>query len=483
MNLNALKTKLNHVEKAISEIQLSRYTCRRDEEGNLIIDFAQGKSIKLPLLKLRPYQLEVQWKLFKEKVRRFFLVRPRRAGKEVEAWNMIIQGAIEDPGLYLMIYPTNVRARLVLWDGAITMPNGTSMRFLDMIPKELIRSKNETEMSIELINNSVIKCLGSTDANSLRGPNPRGAAICEYAWCDPEVRRVIMPAIKQNGGWLLLQSTYYGRNHAYKLMERVKDNDRWYCREDSVESLRDENGNRYITDAMIQEDREDGMSEAMIRQEYYSSIELDESTLYFAREVTLIEKTNRIIKGLSFPGRKAWACMDLGISDSTTVSIVQMDDNKKPVVVGYFESHNQPYNFYFREADKFCIQNGLILKGFIAPHDGANRDKGTGKDIRDYAAEAGYHCDVVSRPQNHLEAIQLIRLGLDKTRFNAENTERLIECLSNYSKIYDEKLGVYRDMPAHNWASHGVKSFQTMCLGIEKGLFNEENHEIVYYSN
>ena len=71
---------------------------------------------------------------------------------------MIIQGAIETPGTYMMVYPNNVRGRAVLWDGNIIMPclTGKAVMFLDMIPSRLKQSTNNAEMKIKLVNGSVI---------------------------------------------------------------------------------------------------------------------------------------------------------------------------------------------------------------------------------------------------------------------------------------------------------------------------------------
>lgn len=483
MSLHLARSKTRQLQKLVDQLQLSQYKCSRDKDWNLIVTFQDSKQIKLPVFALRPYQIDVQANLFSKKKKRFFLVRPRRSGKEVESWTMLYEAAIETPGIYMMIYPTNVRARKILWDGAITMKDGSSKKFLDMIPPQFLRKDpDNTRMQIDLINGSVIHVLGSNDANSLRGPNPRGVVMSEYAWCDPEARRVLMPILKENGGWLILQTTWFGRNHAYKLMELVAANERWYCRVDSVETLLDENGQRYITDEMIQEDRDDGMSEPMIQQEYYSSVQLDESLIYFAVEMTAIRTQKRIAKNLLMPGKAAYLAMDIGMSDDCANCIVQLDENNWPVVVHYFWGNNKKYDHYFRIWEKWCIQHGIVPRKIFAPHDGAQRDKGTEKDITDYAEEAGYECEIVQRPKSHVNAIQLIRKWLNKTRFSDEDTARLIECLENYSKQYDEENDVYLDSPEHNWSSHGVKSLQTMFIALENDQVIEARPPIVYYN-
>jgi hypothetical protein len=70
---------------------------------------------------------------------------------------------------------------------------------------------------------------------------------------------------------------------------------------------------------------------------------------------------------------------------------------------------------------------------------------------------------------------------LYRTRFNETETKRLIDCLSNYSKDFDVKKGIYKDEPLHNWASHGVDSYQTMTLAIDANMIADRPHDAVIY--
>jgi len=74
-----------------------------------------------------------------------------------------------------------------------------------------------------------------------------------------------------------------------------------------------------------------------------------------------------------------------------------------------------------------------------------------------------------------------MRRMLYRTQFNKENTERLIDCLANYSKIFDEKNNIYKDHPLHDWTSHAVDAYQTMTLAIEHQFINEQT-KIIYYN-
>lgn len=488
MNLVQYETKIKKMSMLIKDFQSDKYSCSRDENGNLKISFEDGTEISLPVIPLRTYQIELQKKLYIDKIRRHLLVRPRRAGKEVESWNMIIQGAIEEPGLYLMIYPTNVRAKGVLWDGAIVMPDGSSLKFLDMIPKRLISRINQQEMKIYFKSGAVIWVLGSDiDPDKLRGTNARGIVRSEAAFGDPRVMYILLPVLVQNGGWLINQSTFNGTNHFYKLYNTIKENKDWYVCVDSIESLVDENGIRYITDEMVDQDRQAGMPEYLIKQEYYSEVQLNEESMFFSREISHIYENGKIQSGLFLYGENVYTFWDLGAGDATSVIYVQFDDKRNPVIIGHIEEVNRNIDYFVDQARSFCARHGLTVHTNFMPHDGINRHQTSGgdsyvpKSCADIARELGQVVVLVKRPKAKIDGINLMRKMLYRTTFNEENTHRLIECLSNYGKEFDQKHGVYKDSPFPKWATNSVDSYQTMTLAIESQMVQNNTFDVIYY--
>lgn len=486
MQLAPFRKEINDLKIKLIQGIKNKFVWERDKAGNLIIHFGKSERITLPLLTLRPYQQVIQNKLFLEHYKRFFLVRPRRSGKEIESWNLLIQGALTQPGLYLMIYPTNVRARLVLWEGAVLLNDqheGRSLRFLNMIPKRCIQHINQQDMTIQLINGSVIRVLGSDiDPDKLRGVNVLGAVFSEYAFSDPRVLHILMPVFRQNKGWFILQTTFNGMNHAYRYWQSIKTNPAWIWRVDSVESLIDEAGNRYITDAMIDEDRKAGMPEFLIQQEYYSVITVQHERLYFSKEMLNLDENKKIIPELILPNVPVYAFYDLGVNDSTAVILAQFDHLNNPVIIHFIEANNHPIQYYINAAHHFCTQHHLRLHSHFLPHDGKNRDKATTKSTQNILQELGEAAYCVAKPQRKIDAINLMRRMLYRTKFNKENTIRLIDCLSNYSKVFDEKNNIYKDHPLHDWTSHAVDAFQTLTLAIEHQMVYEPAAEIVYYT-
>jgi len=482
--LKEIRAKADAIVESMNLLNASSFELKRDDDANLIITFQDGNVVQLPYIPFRPYQTEAAVKLFKEGIKRILLERPRRSGKEVESWSFIVQGAVESPGLYMMVYPTNVRARAVLWEGAILMPDGESIKFLKMIPKRLIKRINNQDMTINLVNGSKIWIVGSDiDPDKLRGTNPRGIVYAEFAFQDPRVFYVMLPVLRQNGGWLLGQSTFDGMNHFYQLIEHNKNDPLWYCRVDSITNLIDENGNRYITDEMIEEDRRAGMPEYLIQQEYYGVVQVNQETKYFAHAIKTIYDENRLITNLLIPGCNVYSAFDIGINDCTAITLFQVkrvNSYLKPSIIGYIESNNKDLTYYVMEIRRFCNKYNLSFKDHFLPHDGQKRDWNTGKNSIDFMRDMGESAFIVPRPTSKENAIESMRQMLYLCDFNKENTQRLIDCLSNYTKEFDDKMGTYKNKPLHNWASHGVESFQTMTLALDADMIIEQAYDVFY---
>lgn len=484
--LKQIRSKVDDLAETLESIKKSDFNKWRQGE-NLFIDFNDDNVIQIPMVPFRLYQADMIRDLYVNGIKRILLSRPRRSGKEFESWNAIIQGAIESPGLYLMVYPTNVRARGVLWEGNILLKDKTSLTFIDMIPKKLIASLNNQEMRLKLINGSVIWVLGSDiDPDKLRGTNPRGIVFSEFAYQDPRVFHIMLPALRQNDGWLIGQSTFDGMNHFYQLMHKNLNNPLWYCRIDSIKNLVDEKGDRYITDAMIEEDRSSGMPEYLIQQEYYGVVEINQETKYFAHAINFLMKNDRFVNDLAIPDKNVYTFWDLGVNDKTAIVLAQFVRRNEvfhPFIIGYIENNNREFKFYIDAIRQFANRKGLIIHSHFAPHDGAERDYYNGlKDIRAHGQELGENFQVVRRPPTMQFGIEVSRQALHLCYFDQSESQRLIDCVSNYSKEFDERAGIYKDRPVHDWSSHGVKAFQTMALALHDKMISDRVYETVYYT-
>jgi hypothetical protein len=56
------------------------------------------------------------------------------------------------------------------------------------------------------------------------------------------------------------------------------------------------------------------------------------------------------------------------------------------------------------------------------------------------------------------------RRMLAKMEFDEAGCSVGVKCLKNYRKDWDEDLGVWKDKPRHDWASHGADSLGGLAL-------------------
>jgi hypothetical protein len=198
-------------------------------------------------------------------VKRAVCVWHRRSGKDKTFINIMMTKMAQRKGTYYYFLPTYNQGKKIIWDG---MDKG-GFKFLDHIPESLIVRKNETDMKIELVTGSIFQVVGTDNIDSIMGTNPVGCVFSEYSLQDPKAWEFIRPILLENDGWAIFNFTPRGLNHAKELYEMARVNPDWFCELLTVNDTKEENGNRYITDEMIESERRTGMSETLIQQEYY----------------------------------------------------------------------------------------------------------------------------------------------------------------------------------------------------------------------
>ena len=196
----------------------------------------ENREYTFPILPLRTYQQKLRNYILNEDGKQAIIIRPRRAGKETESWSIVIEAAIRTPGLYIMMYPTKVQGKLVLWSGNIILKNGYSLPFIKFIPPELIaRGPLHDELKIYLKNGSIIWITGCDDnPNRVRGSNARGIVYCEFDFQSPRAYIILRPVFHKNKGWQILQSTLSGYGYMLNLYEKVKESRDWFTAYDTV---------------------------------------------------------------------------------------------------------------------------------------------------------------------------------------------------------------------------------------------------------
>lgn len=171
------------------------------------------------------------------------------------------------PGNYWHLYPLHAHARRALWLG---VDPRTGVRYIDLhFPLDEREYVNESEMFIRMKNGATWQLLGSDHYDRLVGAGTLGIVVSEWALCDPRFWEYARPIVRENGGWIIFITTFRGRNHAFRMFEQLRDNPEWDCDLLTVRDTKREDGSPVISEADVAKDRAEGMSEALIQQEYY----------------------------------------------------------------------------------------------------------------------------------------------------------------------------------------------------------------------
>lgn len=133
----------------------------------------------------------------------------RRAGKSTISAIKMLHFATENSNKQVWyLAPTYKQAKQIMW---------TMLR--DLIPKPAIRTKNEVELKIELINNSTIYLKGTEDPDTLRGTRIDLAIFDEVAFMNrwEDIWKVMRPTLVDSKAEVWFISTPNGFNHFYDL--------------------------------------------------------------------------------------------------------------------------------------------------------------------------------------------------------------------------------------------------------------------------
>ena len=413
----------------------------------------------------RPHQLGL-FKAYDAGTKRFCVVWHRRAGKDSTVLNLSAKAMLERVGTYWHLFPYQTQARKAIWNGI----DSQGRKILDQVfPQEIRKRTSSQEMLIELVNGSTWQLAGSDNYDSLVGSNPVGVVFSEWSLCDPNAWAYIRPILAENDGWASFIYTPRGKNHGWSLYNMARKSDDWYCENLTVNDTKREDGSPVITHQIIDQERAEGMEEALIQQEFYGSFESQIAGAYYADQISAAKDQGRIGRlpiEPSLPVHTAW---DLGIADAMSIWLFQ-SVGKEIRLVHYYEATGKGMEHYIQYLNQWANTNGVGLGTHLAPHDIEVRELTSGRSRKDVARQMGIAFRTVQRPRVKAEGIQAVRRMFPRFWIDDERAEQGYNCVASYRREWDEKAGRFRDNPVHDWASHGADALQTLALGWRESL-------------
>ncbi len=375
----------------------------------------------------------------------------RRSGKDSLALNKIAHEMTQRIGVYWHMLPTTRQARKVIWENIDLY----GRRMIDQaFPPELRKRTNNTDMVIEMLNGSIFQLCGSDNYDSLVGSNPVGCVYSEYSIAKPAAWDYLRPILRENGGWALFIYTPRGPNHGKKLYEMAVKNPKWWCRLLTV------NDTNRLTEEDIQAERDSGMPEAMIRQEYYCDFNALSHGIILAEQMERARAEQRMSPEVTLdPRQNLHVIMDIGRTDATAAWFMQATEMGF-TAVDYQEETGLDAELFIARVLKPL---GYKIHTIYLPHDARaktfqSRHSVMEQFIREQQAGLCKRIQIVpiSSVQDKINAARWLA---ERTWFNSETCQDGIHALESWHFKYDEEKKVLLQRPEHDWASHPGDAF------------------------
>lgn len=206
-----------------------------------------------------------QMRILRSSKRFVAVVAGRRFGKTHLAALKLYIKAVNDPGsTSWYLAPTFAMAKDVMWP-----------KLKHIINPGYILSQDQTELTMRLINGSVIGCRSADNPDRLRGPGLNMVVFDEAAFMTKGVWDVVRPALADKGGEAFFISTPSGYNWFYDLVTEAQNNPYW----DVFEYTTEEGGNVPLDEIEVARAT---MDKRMFRQEFLASFESLAGRVYYA---------------------------------------------------------------------------------------------------------------------------------------------------------------------------------------------------------
>lgn len=413
----------------------------------------------------RAYQMDA-WAAIEENVRRMVLLWHRRAGKDSVCLNGCITKMLKRRGLYWHVFPTYQQGRKIMWNGMTK----DGKRFMHYFPGfadikgtgSLVKRKLEDEMLIELKNGSIYQIVGTDKIDNLVGSNPVGVIMSEFSLQNPAAWDLLRPILAENEGWAWFPYTPRGRNHGHDLFrfaeKQMREGAGWFAQMLTVDDT------HAVSEAAIQEDREAGMPEELVKQEYWCSFDAPLVGAYYSENITLAQEQQRLTRlpwMSQFPVNTAW---DIGVTDATAIWFYQ-NIGEYINLIDYYEGTGKGIEHYAKKLESLPYAYGEHW----GPHDLMKTEFGTGKKIIEIAQTLNLRFRVA--PKLTLEeGITAARALFPRCRFDEVQCNRGIEALKQYRKEWDDERKCFADNPLRDWTTHGADAFRYLAVGLRGRL-------------
>ncbi len=189
---------------------------------------------------------------------------------------------------------------------------------------------------------------------------------------------------------------------------------------------------------------------------------------YYADQMAKAEADGRIGHYPYVPSYPVHTISDIGMDDANSVWLFQILPERVRLI-GYFEVIGAGMDGMIKELQGRQDECGYDYGTHYMPHDIRVREwtRGGLTRIEIMLAEVKrLGLGAVQKVERAFvdDRIQGTRRMLARMEFDEAGASQGLKCLKAYRKEWDEDLGVWKDRPRHDWASHGADSIGGLAL-------------------
>lgn len=380
----------------------------------------------------------------------------RRGGKDNTMLNQTAKMGLRRVGTYWHMLPSIRQGRKVVWDGI----DRWGRRIIDQaFPPAIRESTNNTEMKIHLRNGSIIQVVGSDSYDSLVGSNPIHVTFSEWSLTKPSAWSFIRPILRENEGTAAFIYTPRGKNHGHSLYQMASKNPNWFC---SLQTIED---TRALSLADIQAERDEGMPEELIQQEYYCDFNVANAGSFYGALLSVMEDLGLICE-FPFATDKVYTHWDIGFTDSTAIWFWRFRPDGGVDIIDCYEAHGLPVNHYV----EVLASKPYEYAGHFLPHDGNDsRFKfATGLTIKEQLRAVLPNIHIVPKlsKEDGIQAVRVLLAPSNRTRIHKKNCKEGLAAIDHYQREYDEDTRTYSKDAVHDWSSHYADSLRYLAVSV-----------------
>lgn len=185
---------------------------------------------------------------------------------------------------------------------------------------------------------------------------------------------------------------------------------------------------------------------------------------YYGKQMAQAENEKRIGSVPHEPLLKVHISFDLGINDAMFMWFFQVDRSGVRRYINSYSNTGEGIPHYVKLMNDWGRELGYNYGKVILPHDARVRELGTGLSRVEVFEGLGVRDIEIIPALSVQEGIDTVRSLLPKCWFDLAKCKDGIRAMSEYRKAWDEKAGVWKSQPLHDWTSNPADSFRMSAV-------------------